>query len=176
MAASAPTPVAIYQVKPILKLPRTPMNDALDAVTAVALILCTYLLVEAWPHLPVQVPTHFAANGQADAWGSRATLWILPSAAAFIAALLTVLCRWPHRFNYAFAITMENAERQYQIAVALMHWLKLEIAALFSYLTWATVNVALGHASGLNGALMAITLAAIFGTVGAYLWQSYRAR
>lgn len=58
----------------------------------VVLLMLAAVLV-AWGSLPEQVPTHWGVSGEADAWGSRSSLFILPAVALGLWGLFMMLIR-----------------------------------------------------------------------------------
>lgn len=83
--------------------------------------------------LPAAVPTHVGPSGGIDAWGSK---WVLIGVMTIIPlalfALITLLERYPHVFNYPMPVTVENAPWLYMLGVRLMRWIKLIIAWNFA--------------------------------------------
>lgn len=64
-------------------------------------LLPAVLVFLAMPHLPERVPIHWGLSGEADSWGSPATLWLLAAAGPLMAALFQFLPRLdPKRENY----------------------------------------------------------------------------
>lgn len=53
---------------------------------------------------------------------------------------LTILNRYPHKFNYPFNITEQNAVAQYRIARLMVQTLKLEVIWIFVYIQWTGDN------------------------------------
>jgi len=89
---------------------------------------------------------------------------------------LTVLSRYPHIYNYAWPITLQNAATQYRLARQMVIVLKTEIVWIFAYLDWQTIQTALGRAQGLGQAFLPIFLFIIFGSLGFYLYKGFQAR
>jgi hypothetical protein len=87
--------------------------------------------------------------------------------------MLTVANRYPHKFNYLWPITAQNAREQYRLARLLLVWLKAEVIILFTFLEWATIRVALGQAEGLGVIFLPVVLVVMFGTVGIYFYFAY---
>lgn len=58
----------------------------------VALLMAVAVVV-AWGSLPELVPTHWGPSGEADGWGSRSSLFILPAVALGLWALFWLLLR-----------------------------------------------------------------------------------
>ena len=76
-----------------------------------AIMLLTYIivLISIWSRIPDTVPTHFNAAGVADSYGSK---------------------RIPAIWNFPVAVTEENRERLYKIAMIMMGGIKVLVTAL----------------------------------------------
>lgn len=94
----------------------------------------------------------------------------------FLYILLTVVSKFPHTFNFPWAITEENAERQYQIGRAMIGSLKTELVWLFTYIEFGVIQVALGKIKGLGMLFLPITLIIVFGTILIWVVKGYKAR
>jgi hypothetical protein len=87
---------------------------------------------------------------------------------------MRALYPYPHLFNYTVEITPENAERQYRGGVKLLRAVNTLAIAMFAYLTYATIQVALGQQQGLGTWSTWLFLAGIFGVMAYYWYQSNR--
>jgi uncharacterized membrane protein len=148
-----------------------------EMIAVVGLILGVALPVCYWSMLPERVPSHFGVSGQPNAWSARGFVWLLPAVTVVVYLLLTLVSLIPPRYyNYPWRITAENAPRQVRIVRRLLCVLKAELVWLFAYLTWQTIRVALGQASGLGDAFLPVTLVVVFGTVLYYFIRAASAR
>jgi uncharacterized membrane protein len=86
--------------------------------------------------MPESIPTHFNFKGEADDYGPRLTLFLLPAIASVITIGMTWLSRYPGIFNYPVKITGENAERQQKLALRLIRTLKMSMNLVFIVVTW----------------------------------------
>ena len=115
---------------------------------------CTALMVGLviyyWPELPARIPTHFGASGTPDGWGSKHSLLYLAGVGALLYVVMFVLSRYPHLYNYLTTITESNAETQYRMAMDLMIVLGNVIIWMFTYMTWQTIQTALGQSEGMG--------------------------
>ncbi len=161
--------------KPVLRLHRTGIEWILDIIALGGTLLCVLIVPMTWSTLPERIPIHFNLSGQPDGWGSRGTLILLPALLVVINVGLTLLARIPHRFNYLWPVTPDNAEQQYRIARSLLAMVKIEISGLFGYLTWMTVRTARGDSAGLTGMLLPTVLFVVFLTVFVHLLAAKRA-
>jgi uncharacterized membrane protein len=155
----------------------SPVDWLAEVVAAAGLIAGVILPVWYWSGLPEQVPSRFGASGQPTAWSPRGVVWLLPAATVVVYLLLTLIARIPPRYyNYPWRITEENAPRQHRIVRRFLCVLKAELVWLFTFLTWATIRVALGQVAGLGGAFLPVTLLVVFGTVVYYFVRAASAR
>jgi len=122
--------------RPIVILKLSTLDKALD-LTSLSIILFTWIYtILQVAKLPQTIPTHFDFNGKIDDYGNKATLFILPSIITLVYIGMTILNRYPHRFNYMQKITVENAEKQYATATRLMRIIKLIIAVFALIITF----------------------------------------
>ena len=61
---------------------------------------------------------------------------LLPIVALMLYALFTVLSRFPHRLNYPWAITEQNARSQYTHAQELLAAVKVSVVCMMAYISW----------------------------------------
>jgi hypothetical protein len=61
----------------------------------------------------------------------KVLLIILPGIATILVLLLTILNRFPHVFNYPVKITVNNAEKQYKMAMRIVRLIKFAISTMF---------------------------------------------
>jgi uncharacterized membrane protein len=162
--------------RPAIDIPHTSQEVALEAIAIGGIFLVTVMVVLFWSSLPALIPSHFGVSGTVDAWGDKRTILIFPGVGLVLYVLLTVVRRYPHNFNYAWPITEQNVQEQYQLACSLLTWLKMEIMLLFAYLEWMTIQTALQQTAGLGFFFLPLVLVIIFGTIGVYFYQAYLAR
>jgi len=162
--------------RPVLDIPLFPLEKTLEFVAAMGLLASVIIIIKFWPILPHTIPTHFGVSGKPDGWGSKETIFLLPSIGILLIYIpITLLSRYPHIYNYICPITEQNAVEQYYLARLLLRWMKAEIIWLFAGLEWMTVQNALGKTEGL-GLLTWMPLVIIFGTIGIYMYKSYQAK
>jgi uncharacterized membrane protein len=112
--------------------------------------------------LPGTIPTHFNAAGEADGFGSKASLSALPIIATLLFIGITVLNRYPHSFNYPTSITQDNALRLYTLATRMLRYLKLVLVVVFGGIEFMTIQNATGKAAGLGAWFLPLTLLLVF--------------
>ena len=82
--------------------------------------------------MPETIPTHFNFKGEADGYGSKSDLWILPGIAILIYSLFSILNRFPHIHNYMVNITEENAMKNYRFSSRMLRFVLLSVLVLFT--------------------------------------------
>lgn len=138
------------ETRPKIKLPLSPFDKILEITGKCVIMLLWILSIVAFFKMPDTVPTHFNASGQADNFGNKGTIFILPVIATIIFMGLTALNRYPHVFNYMTTITEENALHQYTIATRMLRVLKLMIVILFTAIVLLTYLNAIHAIEGLS--------------------------
>ena len=161
-------------IRPKLQLEKTKIEKSLDLICAIIFLANLVYLLAEWSHIPSQVPTHFNALGEADAWGNKGSLLILPFISVILWGGLHALERYPHSFNYLIQITPENAERQYKNARLMLNLMKNQMVLLFIYISYASIQVAKGESSGLGVWGLPVSLVVIFGTIIIFSIRSFR--
>ena len=159
-----------------LEIPRSRLEIYFEVVAAVAVAFVFIYLSATWTGLPDKVPTHFNFAGTPDHWGSKYSLLLLLGVTFVLYVGLSILSRFPHIYNYAFAITDENRQRQYLLARQLVTALKAELVCVFIFMTWQTIGVARGNAGDLTVWFTPVFLVIVFGTIATYLFRAYRSR
>ena len=162
--------------RPRLRLKARLLERVIDAVALIAIALTIGVVVWKWPSLPNRIAHHFDFAGKPDAWGGRWVLLFLPAVSIAMYILLTAVSRVPHRFNYAWEINEQNAERQYRIARSMLSMLKAEIAIMFFFITWAMIRSAQENSASLGKGFLPLVIGAICVTAMVHLVLAYRAR
>lgn len=157
--------------RPVLKIPRSPLENVTEVLAVLGILANVLILIYYWPALPDVIPTHFGISGEADGWGSKNTLFLLVGTNVGLYVMMTVLNFFPHTFNYLVEITEKNARAQYANARLMMNFMKVELVYLFAYVTWGTVQAALGNASGLDDRIMIIAIIVITVSPLYFIWR-----
>jgi uncharacterized membrane protein len=161
--------------RPSLVIPLTPTDRVVEFAAACGLALCILMAALYWRALPNSIPTHYGWKGEPNGWGPKWTMLLMPGFALVLYLLLSVLSRFPHRWNYPVAVTAENAERQYRIGLSAMRWMKASFCWLAADITWASIQVALHRQRGLDAGFF-LLLALILGSAAIHVIAAYRAR
>ncbi|TCJ20665.1 DUF1648 domain-containing protein [Rubrobacter taiwanensis] len=149
--------------------PYSGLEYALEA-TALSLVgLQLYVLFTSLPELPDQVPVHFGAGGEPDRFGPTEALWLLPGISVALFLLLAAVARYSKSYNVPWRVPEESRTRQFRLARTLVVAMQVYAAALFTYITWQTVRIALGEAGGLGGGFVAAAVLIPLGMIAIYV-------
>jgi hypothetical protein len=155
-------------------LPQTLPEWLLEFGAAAALLGQFLVVLAAWPEIPDQVPQHFDAAGQTDAWGSKATLLLLPAVNFVVFVMMTVISRFPHISSVPVEVTPLNAQRVYRLIRFQTIWLKAVVALVLAYMSWRTIEQARGGAQGLGAGFLPLTILAVGSAVAWFYFELRR--
>lgn len=138
------------------------------------LLIGIYLAIQAWSNLPTTIPIHFDAAGNADGFGPKGMIWLLPAIGVVMVPAMLFLRRFPWLSNVPFEITEENAAYQYGLIVRLLSLLACFVSLLFLLLVYDTLTIAFGGSSLLGWLFMPIFLSGIMGPIIWYFIAALR--
>ncbi|MDX2041050.1 MAG: DUF1648 domain-containing protein [Acidobacteriota bacterium] len=125
----------------------------IDSLAIVCLILAWWVALGSYPRLPERIPVHFGFSGEADSWGGRWMIFLMPAVATLIVAL-----DW-----FIFSQLKDSPKMPAAMELPL-HLLMLELSALFAYITWRMSEIAFERAKGLGVWFLPVVLLGIMGT------------
>jgi len=158
--------------KPKLKIKLEPIDQLIEIIAFIGLCLLILLPAIYFKELPNEIPTHFGPNGEADSYGRKGMIWILPIVGFFSYLMMYWINKYPHTFNYPQKITKENALNQYRIATKMIRTLNAITSCVFAYLTYSSIQIALGNQKGLGVYFMLLFLVILFGPIIYYLFKA----
>jgi uncharacterized membrane protein len=129
------------EIRPILKLKLTKTDYLLEAAVFIGLAAICILAITTYQSLPEIIPIHYGIKGQADDWGSKAAIFILPVISLVLIIGMSILNRFPHIFNYPVKVTEENALQLYSRGALLIRIIKVSIVILFLFIEWLICDV-----------------------------------
>ncbi|MGV8113353.1 MAG: DUF1648 domain-containing protein [Lentimicrobium sp.] len=116
-----------------------------------AVLAATWLYVLiSYEHLPYIIPTHFNAAGQADAYGAKSAIIMLPVISTVIFTVITLVNFLPRMLSLKDTLSPLEAGRKYGGIIQLLRALKLIMASAFGYLAFRTIQQAKGDPSKLG--------------------------
>jgi uncharacterized membrane protein len=156
---------------PKVHVPNSPIDHAIDALSALLLILSWSYLLLNYADIPETIPTHYNFEGVADKFGDKSQLFALVGVGTIIYVALYILNYFPHKMNLMATITEENATYQYSIAKKMIRLINLAIAITFSYLSSKSVHNALNGQVDLDTWMTPVILMLLFAPLAYYLFK-----
>jgi uncharacterized membrane protein len=145
-------------------------RDKIIEILSIALLIgyWSYTLFQ-FNNLPEIIPTHFNGSGAVDGYGAKGTILILPMIATLFFVFLTLLIRFPHKFNYQQIITVKNATKIYTTATKMLRVLKLVLITIFFAIDYKTIQIALGKVEVAGGLFLFGIFGLVFGWIFYFL-------
>jgi uncharacterized membrane protein len=176
-------PIDIYikvkikmEERPKTKLNLTILDKTFELVGWISIVTVWVLIITNFNNLPDIIPTHYNGSGQANGFGGKAVILILPFIATILFIGLTILNKFPHIFNYPTNITEENVLRQYTNATKLIRYLKLIIVIIFGLITFKTIQNTSGQEDGLGVWFLPLTIGLIFIPLTYFIIKSFKSK
>ena len=160
--------------RPKIKLELTTADKTLELIGWLSIIAIWWLTITNYAALPGTIPTHYNGAGQADGFGGKRTILILPLIATILFVGMTILNKFPRMFNYPANITKDNALRQYTNATRMIRYLKLIIVIIFGIIVFKTIQNANGQANGLGTWFLPFTLGLTFIPLTYFIIKSFK--
>lgn len=146
--------------RPKINIPYTFTDYLAEVVALVTLIVGPLYLFWQFGALDSEVPLRYDSVGNVTNTGSPLALFLMVGVSVFTYGLLTIISKYPHVHNYPVEVTPDNVEKLYKLSRTMLVWLKAICVALFSYIMYASVEIAMGNATSMNSYIMYMLVAA----------------
>ncbi|MCM4159143.1 DUF1648 domain-containing protein [Antarcticibacterium flavum] len=157
---------------PKIKLQLTTFDKSIEFISWIGMALIWILTFSNYSTLPEIIPVHYNGAGEADRFGNKTQILILPIVSTVLFMGLTYLNRFPHIFNYPTELTKENALHQYNNATRMIRFLKLAIIIIFGLIVFKTIQNAHGNVEGLGIWFLPLTIGLILIPMIYYILKS----
>lgn len=157
-----------------MKIELESIDKIIEWLGVLGLLILIGLPLYYFNELPETIPRHFGADGKPDAFSGKGIIWTLPVIGLAMYTGLFWLNKYPHIFNYPQQVSQENAKRLYTVGKRMIRTLNTLITCLFAYITYSTIQVALGNQSGLGTWFLPVFLILTLGTTAYFLSRFMR--
>jgi len=148
------------------RLPFSTLDYVLEVLAWSGLILGLAAVMLYYPDLPGKIPQHYGAGGKVDAWGGKGMVFMLPVISLVLYGLMSML----HWFSPSTS-GKKVSPRQWRLSLDMIGWLKTITVWTFTYLSWMTLQIALGHARSLHAAFNPLMLGSMMMIMVFYIWR-----
>jgi uncharacterized membrane protein len=125
--------------RPNLKIKRDWLDYLLEICSILILFSIVIVVMVNYSTLQNIIPTHYNLTGAADSYGSKNTMWIYPLVAILFYVGLSIVIKYPHKFNYPITITNLNVKRVYKLGIMVIRLIKLLFLVLLFYVSLKTI-------------------------------------
>ena len=132
----------MYDYRPKLDLPKTRMQKVANIVGYGIFIAGIIYSIINLATLPQQVPIHFNIAGEADGWGSKYILLLLPFIGIVTTLALEAVEKRPHIHNYSSRMNENNVYQFYAISIRSLNLVKNGTLLIFGLLQIEMVQTA----------------------------------
>ena len=160
----------MHEYRPEISLPKTSLQKIANIIGYVMFIGCTIYSLVNLAILPSEVPIHFNLAGEADGWGSKYVLLILPLIGLFSILALEAVEKRPHMHNYPAHINETNVHQFYGISVRTTNLVKNGVLLTFGLLQLEMVQSAKEASFAFGSLLLPLVLVAVFVPI---VWHIY---
>ena len=130
--------------RPKVEISWEPIDLISELINLLLLLSMWGFVIYHYQSLPDTIPVHFNAAGEADDYGGKMTIIILPAIATLTYLLIFFLGKYPHLHNYMVNITEENAERNYRLSTRLLRYVNMFCLIIIGVLVFEVINLANG--------------------------------
>ena len=124
----------MFEKRPKITVPQNSTDLWIDRFSFLLFFIIWLSVFVYYPDLPNEIPTHFNGRGQADACGSKQSIWILMGVFSSIFIGIYILNKYPHLHNYTVKITEENALKNYRFSTRVLRVVNFLNLLLLAYI------------------------------------------
>jgi len=148
-------------------------DKIIEALAGLLLFVMWFWIAYYYPDLPSRIPTHFNFAGEANGFGDKIDIFILPVSATLVYLVTTILNKFPHKFNYPVALTEENKEKIYYLGTKMLRMLKFLTVLTMSVVAIANVNIAKNKEGAFPNIVLLILIGSIFISVAYFIAKMF---
>lgn len=124
----------MFEKRPKITVPQNSTDLWIDRFSFLLFFIIWLSVFVYYPDLPNEIPTHFNGRGQADAFGSKQSIWVLMGVFSSIFIGIYILNKYPHLHNYTVKITEENALKNYRFSTRVLRVVNFLNLLLLAYI------------------------------------------
>jgi uncharacterized membrane protein len=117
-----------------------PVDRIMDFAIISGMVLLIILPLYYFPKLPETVPIHYNFWGEADGFGNKNTLLILPPIGLLVGLILLWINKYPHIFNFPVEVNSKNARHLYTLGQRMIRIMNIVTIIIFIYLSYCAFN------------------------------------
>jgi uncharacterized membrane protein len=135
----------MFTDRPRIKVPFESIDIIIELISITLILLMFIYAGMEYANLPDSIASHFNANGKADDYSNKITIWLLPTISLLTYIGLFIANKYPHIHNYVVNITEENALKNYRFSTRTIRYVNLYCVLVFAFLTYKIIEGAKGN-------------------------------
>lgn len=147
--------------KSLSKVPRDAYDAVLDLAGLLAVAGLIALPLYHFGALPGEVPLHFGMDGSPDGYGSKAEVLVFTGISVVVVLGMLLAAPYAAHFNYPMKVKEENAAAVHQLGARMMRVLGITLGLLMLWISYQSIQTALGNRQGLDMLVTVLLLAAL---------------
>ena len=145
------------------------MKSVRELIAVVGLVFSVAVVADFYSRLPERIATHFNAEGMANGFGARSTLWVLVGIAVLLYLILSFVGSLQGGVSLKRPLAPEREKVVLTESMEMVGWIKVEVCWMFAYICLAMVRNGMGLQVGLGWGFLPVTLVVVLGTCAFYL-------
>lgn len=133
-----------------MQLEKTPLQKVMNVLGYGLFLGSIVVAIIYFPSLPDKIATHFNIKGEADGWGSKYTLLVIPIIAVVSVIPIEMLEKRPNLHNYPSYINENNVEMLYKVSIRTLNLSKNGVLIIFGVMLIDSIIAAKNGDSGFN--------------------------
>jgi len=146
-----------------------------ELIALVGLVFSVAVVADFYSRLPERIATHFNAEGMANGFGARSTLWVLVGIAVLLYLILSFVGSLQGVVSLKRPLAPEREKVVLTESMEMVGWIKVEVCWMFAYICLAMVRNGMGLQVGLGWWFLPVTLVVVLGTCAFYLVRIFGA-
>jgi uncharacterized membrane protein len=145
------------------------MKTVRELIALAGLVFAVAVVWDFYSRLPERIATHFNAEGMANGFGARSTLWVLVGIAVLLYVTLSAIEGVRSVVNLKRPLAPEREKIALEESMAMVGWIKAEVCWMFAYICLTMVRNGMGLQVGMGWWFLPVTLVVVFGTCAVYM-------
>ena len=160
------------EYRPDITIPKSTLQKIANAVGYGVFIVGVLYSIISLSTLPSEVPIHFNFVGEADGWGSKYVLLVLPLIGIVTVLALEAVEKRPHIHNYPQYMNEANVRQFYEVSVRTSNLIKNGTLLIFGLLQIEIVQSAKSAQFTFGVTLVRVIVVALFVPIGWHIYSS----
>jgi uncharacterized membrane protein len=121
-----------------------------NAILAVQVIVIWIYAIYLFTSLPENIPTHFSGSGEANDFGNKSQILIIPFVFTFLVGFMSFIRQADVQYNIPFQLTEENKAYHYQQARKFVGMISIYLNILATYILYSIQTASQGKEQPAN--------------------------